>query len=151
MRNSIVTTSTKESPRAKAGLTGLDNSTVPPFGQPVIVNKPKTSSKLNSRRWKGYALCPSSVSFGYLIYVPGAPQDIFDTRHYRAIRNDVEPKETVIDPVIDYAEERDINDRSNHETPTEPTPSPNINFDPKMIPSKNEKSGGTKIQVLNLF
>ena len=147
MRNSIVTTSTKESPRAKAGLTGLDISTVLPFGQPVIVNKPKTSSKLHSRGWKGYALCPSSVSFGYLIYVPGAPQDIIDTRHYRAIRDGVEPKETIIDSVIDHAEERNVNDRSDHDIPKEPSPLPNLNFDPTMIPSQNEKLGGTNIQV----
>lgn len=148
MRNSIVTSSTKESPRAKAGLTGLDISTVLPFGQPVIVNKPKTSSKLHSRGWKGYALCPSSVSFGYIIYVPGASPDIIDTRHYRAIRNGLEPKETIIDSVIDHAEERDINDRSNNPELTDSAPVPNINLDPTTIPSQTNRSGGRKNEVI---
>ena len=147
MRNSIVSSSIGDSPRAKAGLTGLDVSTILPFGQPVIINKPKVASKIHSRGIKGYALCPSPHSFGYLIYVPGSDPPVIDTRHYKAIRWDMELQETVLDPIIDHAENRQVNDRSIEDDENEVPPLPNINFDTRLIPSQNEKSGGTLKRV----
>lgn len=61
---------------------------------------------------------------------------------------DEELQETVLDPIIDQAETRQINDRSIDEDENEVPPLPNINFDPKMIPSQNEKSGVTEKQVI---
>lgn len=147
MRNSIVSSTIGDSPRAKAGLTGLDVSTILPFGQPVIINKPKTASKIHSRGIKGYALCPSPHSFGYLIYVPGSDPPVIDTRHYKAIKWDMELQETVLDPIIDQAANRPVNDRSTAEDENEAPPLPNINFDTRLIPSRSTKSGGTSQRV----
>lgn len=147
MRNSIVSSSIGDSTRAKAGLTGLDVSTILPFGQPVIINKPKVASKIHSRGIKGSALCPSPHSFGYLIYVPGSDPPVIDTRHYKAIKGDMELQETVLDPIINQAENRPVNDRSLEEDENEAPPLPNINFDPSLIPSQSTKSGGTLKRV----
>lgn len=103
----------------------------------------------DSQGMKGYALCPSSTSFGYLVYVPDSEPCVIDTRHYRVIGDNVELKETVIDPLIDEAENRTVNNRSQVDDSTEPTASANTNNDRPLIPQGRSTSGGKLSNLLN--
>ncbi|QLQ80656.1 hypothetical protein HG537_0D06570 [Torulaspora globosa] len=105
IRNSLLS-SIGDSPRIKAALIGSDASTLLRFGQKVIVNQPKTDSKLHAGGVVGYALCPSSTSFGYLIYVPESAERVIDTEYYEVIGANAPLKETIIDPLIKQAESR---------------------------------------------
>ena len=81
LRNSIINSTTKMSPRGKAGLCGIDASTILPFGHRVVIFKHKTISKLDERGVEGIALRPSDESHGYRIYIPST-HSIIDTANY---------------------------------------------------------------------
>lgn len=113
MRNSLITSTTGTSSRAKAGLAGLDVSTILPFGQRVMVNLTPTN-KLQPRGLVGFALNPSTESHGYLIYIPSKHR-VVDTSSYVVIRG--EPLErdnpdVLIDPLIEQLEARQYEFRS---------------------------------------
>lgn len=110
MRNAFFNSSIKTSSRAKAGLAGLDVSTILPFGQEVIIHKGSTTSKLSPRGDDGLALCPSTVSHGYLIYNT-ITKKVVDTSNYSIVKSSpskgTTPKSTVFDTLIaihDYPE-----------------------------------------------
>lgn len=86
MRNAFINSTNKMSPRGKAGLAGLDASTILPFGQEVVVHNHKVKNKLHPRGITGYALSPSKESHGYLIYLPSTKQ-IIDTSNYVLVKN----------------------------------------------------------------
>lgn len=105
LRNSIINSTTNMSPRGKAGLCGIDASTLLPFGHPVVVLKHNTSSKLDKRGVDGYALRPSDTSHGYLIYVPST-HSIVDTINYGISKSPTpsssnEPTTNVFDQFIE--------------------------------------------------
>ncbi|QLG70918.1 hypothetical protein HG535_0A08650 [Zygotorulaspora mrakii] len=108
MRNSLITSSVGTSSRAKAGLTGLDVSTILPFGQRVMVNNPP-KNKLRPRGIVGFALTPSAESHGYLIYIP-SKHTVTDTTNYLIIRGDphdrTDDADAVIAPLLDQLEAR---------------------------------------------
>lgn len=81
------------------------------------------------------------TSFEYLIFTQR--RSIGDWYH----ELDEELQETVLDPIINQAENRPVNDRSLEEDENEAPPLPNINFDPSLIPSQSTKSGGTLKRV----
>ena len=86
MRNAFINSTNKISPRGKAGLAGLDASTILPFGQELVVHNHKVKNKLHPRGITGYALSPSKESHGYLIYIPTTKQ-IIDTSNYSLVKN----------------------------------------------------------------
>ena len=87
MRNAFVNSTNKFSPRGKAGLAGLDASTILPFGQEVVVHQHSVKNKLRPRGVTGYALSPSKESHGYLIYLPSTKQ-IVDSSNYVRVKHD---------------------------------------------------------------
>ena len=88
IRNAIYNKRIDTSPQALAGLPALDVKTILPFGQPVIVHLSKTTSKLQYRGEQGFAICPSSHSRGYLIYLP-KNHKIVDTTNYAILRSGI--------------------------------------------------------------
>jgi len=86
MRNAFINSTNNLSPRGKAGLAGLDASTILPFGQEVVVHNHKVKNKLHPRGITGFALSPSKESHGYLIYIPANKQTI-DTANYSLVKN----------------------------------------------------------------
>ena len=86
MRNAFINSTNKISPRGKAGLAGLDASTIFPFGQDVVVHNHKIKNKLHPRGITGYTLSPSKESHGYLVYIP-ANQQIIDTSNFSLVKD----------------------------------------------------------------
>lgn len=86
MRNAFVNSTHKISPRGKAGLAGLDASTLLPFGQEVVVHNHTVKNKLHARGITGYALSPSKESHGYLIYIPSTKQ-VVDSSNYVRVKH----------------------------------------------------------------
>ncbi|EDO17438.1 Tkp1 protein [Vanderwaltozyma polyspora DSM 70294] len=105
IRNALLNTTYKTSARARAGLAGLDASTILPFGQHVITHDTNPIDKLHVRGHHGYALTPSKESHGYLIYVPHLHK-VLDTSNYVVIRSDTNISadhnydSTVFDPLM---------------------------------------------------
>ncbi|CCK70632.1 integrase catalytic domain-containing protein KNAG_0E03750 [Huiozyma naganishii CBS 8797] len=70
LKNSVYNDTLQSSARAKAGLPGRDIKNILPFGQPVIAHFTKLKTELKYRGEQGFALVPSSNSYGYQIYIP---------------------------------------------------------------------------------
>jgi len=85
VRNAVYNKRINTSPQALAGLPALDVTTILGFGQPVIVHLSKTASKLHYRGEQGYALCPSTHSRGYMIYIP-KDHKIVDSTNFAVLR-----------------------------------------------------------------
>ncbi|CCF56958.1 hypothetical protein KAFR_0B06620 [Kazachstania africana CBS 2517] len=100
IRNTMINSSINDSPRAKAGLEGLDIKTILPFGQEVVVHNHDTDSKLKPRGDLGFALCPSKESFGYLIYVP-SKHKVIDTTNYAIVKYSAAPVNNQVATVFD--------------------------------------------------
>lgn len=113
MRNAFINSTNKISPRGKAGLAGLDASTILPFGQEVVVHNHKVKNKLHPRGITGYALSPSKESHGYLIYIP-SNKTIIDTSNYSLVKhskNYTSTDSSIFDELIStYGYENDISD-----------------------------------------
>lgn len=121
VRNTFVNRHTGTSPRNKASMAGLSFKDVLPFGQPVIAHIHDPQSKLDSRGILGYALHPSTESYGYIIYVP-EENKIIDTRNYVILKHP--PGENVsqdeIEQMIERIENEDAANMENVEFNEEP-------------------------------
>ena len=115
MRNAFINSTNKMCPRGKAGLAGLDASTILPFGQEVIVHNHKIKNKLHPRGITGYALSPSKESHGYLIYIP-TNKTIVDTSNYSLVKhskNHTSTDSSIFDELISiYENDNDISNLS---------------------------------------
>lgn len=164
MRNSVITSSIGTSSRAKAGLAGLDVSTILPFGQRVMVNRTPIN-KLQPRGILGFALTPSTESHGYLIYIP-SKHIVTDTSNYLVIHgkpNKTEDADTIIDPLFEQLESRQTDfadpnpsshsggiamDRSIHPDESLSEVSPTLHTD--ALDESND-SGGTDTRSLEII
>ncbi|CCH58835.1 hypothetical protein TBLA_0A10570 [Henningerozyma blattae CBS 6284] len=90
MRNVFCNSVYNTTPAAKAGLHGLDASTLLPFSQSVIIHVTDTDGKLDPRGLLAYALTPSTESNGYLLYVP-AYNKVLDSSNYEIVRESTKP------------------------------------------------------------
>ncbi|QEU62088.1 hypothetical protein KDRO_F00100 [Kluyveromyces lactis] len=121
VRNTFVNRHTGTSPRNKASMAGLSFKDVLPFGQPVITHIHDPQSKLDSRGILGYALHPSTESYGYIIYVP-EENKIIDTRNYVILKHP--PGENIsqdeIEQMIERIENEDTANIENVEPNEEP-------------------------------
>lgn len=138
MRNVFFNSSIKTSSRAKAGLAGLDVSTILPFGQEVIIHKGSTTSKLSPRGDDGLALCPSTVSHGYLIYNT-ITKKVVDTSNYSIAKSSPSkgstPKSTVFNTLIaihDYPENIEPESEPNIISPTDSSTESTTSFPDKI-------------------
>ncbi|BAO39299.1 transposon Ty2-F/Ty2-GR2 Gag-Pol polyprotein [Kluyveromyces marxianus DMKU3-1042] len=104
MRNSLLNRSIGTSPRNRAGMSGLSFRDILPFGQPVIVHLPNPKSKLQARGVLGYALHPSTRSYGYIIVVGKKKKIPIDTRNYRVLN--YPPGATISEDEVQYMIDR---------------------------------------------
>ena len=127
LRNSVINSTTNMSPGGKAGLCGIDASTLLQFGHSVVVLKHNTSSKLDERGVNGYALRPSETSHGYLIYI-ASNHSIVDTANYGISKSPTTSNSTdTNNNIVDHFIENISNNNHLFTSATESTiiPSPN--------------------------
>ncbi|CCK67876.1 uncharacterized protein KNAG_0A01870 [Huiozyma naganishii CBS 8797] len=155
LRNSVYNDTIQSSARAKANLPGIDVKTILPFGQPVIAHFTKLKTKLKYRGEQGFALVPSSTSYGYNIYIPKTGK-VIDTTNYAVIRSTVhinpnqDYDDTIFDDVINQLTDADehttVHDsdemlyptQDNSETIT--TAATQTPLDPFLIPTTTDSS-----------
>ena len=127
IRNTVFNSVIQNSPRAQAGLPGLNVKTILPFGQPVIVHLTKTSSKLHFQGEPGIALTPSDQSYGYLIFITSS-RKIVDTANYAVVKQNktidaaTEYYTSILDPFFNtfndhVTEIENMDDSTNNLTP----------------------------------
>lgn len=118
VKNSVTNATNKFSPRARAGLLGLDASTILPFGHEVMVYNTNQQSKLDDRGMTGFASRPLEVSHGYLIYIPSR-HTVIDTANYKLIKlnNSVSTSEEtskIFYPLLEQLSKHAILSTTNH-------------------------------------
>lgn len=120
------------SPRSKAGLCGIDASTILPFSHRVIILKHKTFSKLDGCGVDGIIPRPSNESNGYRIYIPSI-NSIIDTANYGTYKfTEIATPSTSDTSIFDHFFAT-LNDSTIKESPH--TSSPSILSQPSPSPS----------------